>query len=57
MGERRNYKYFTSPRNRTSEIAEGNCNPIVRPTMATNPDTTELPETMAQTEEHTWVVP
>jgi hypothetical protein len=37
------------------EGAEGDVNPIGRPTVATNPDPSELPETKPPAKEHTCV--
>ena len=36
---------------------EGDCNPIGRPTVSTNLDPWELPETKPPTKEHTWAGP
>jgi hypothetical protein len=37
-----------------TEEAEGDCNPIRRRTVSTNPDLSELTETKPLTKEHTW---
>jgi hypothetical protein len=39
------------------EGAEGNCNYIGRPTVSTNQDPWELPETKPPTKEHMWAGP
>ena len=39
------------------ESAEWNGNLIGRPTLSTNPDPWELPETKPPTKEHTWAGP